>query len=59
MEQSKSDNLKDVKTKRLNIHVSEEMHHKLKVLSARRWITIKELVTRSIIRYIEEEKKYE
>lgn len=44
---------------RLNIQVSPEMHTKLRVLAAKRWITIRELVTRAIVKYIENEEKYD
>lgn len=59
MKKNNHESLKSETTRRLNIHVTEEMHHKLKILAANRYITIRELVIRSIIRYIDKEEKYD
>ena len=58
MEQSRLEQ-KNKKPNRLNIQVSPDMHTKLRVLAAKRWITIRELVTRAIIKYVENEEKYD
>jgi predicted HicB family RNase H-like nuclease len=50
---------KDIKLKRLNIEIEDEIHAVIKISSAMRGISIKKWVLRAIMKQIELEKTFE